>query len=134
MGKSNQKIGKTLNYPSVQKSYWTSCKDIGGHKKREQSSKNKTTTLMDFDNLKKKQQDQGGKSWCYTENLMSVTISNLRTTALYFENKLLKQFAKFWIMCLFWWQKKHQFLNENWVLKNLKWLGGCKVDSAFHPS
>ena len=76
MEKPNQKIGKTLNYPSVQKSYSTSHKDIGGHKKREQSSKNETTTLMNFDNLKKKQQDQGSKSWCYTDSLMSVTISN----------------------------------------------------------
>ena len=70
----------------------TQRKDIGGCKKKGQSSKNKTTTLTYFDNLKKKQQDQ---SLCYTERLMSVTISNLRTTALYFENKLLKQFAKF---------------------------------------
>ena len=31
---------------------------------------------MNFDNLKKKQQDQGSKSWCYTDSLMSVTISN----------------------------------------------------------
>ena len=34
MGKSNQKIGKTLNYPKVQKSYSTSCKGINGHKKK----------------------------------------------------------------------------------------------------
>ena len=73
----------------------TQRKDIGGCKEKGQSSKNKTTTLTYFDNLKKKQQDQSGKSLCYTERLMSVTISNLRTTALYFENKLLKQFAKF---------------------------------------
>ena len=73
----------------------TQRKDIGGCKKKGQSSKNKTTTLTYFDNLKKKQQDQSGKSLCYTERLMSVAISNLRTTALYFENKLLKQFAKF---------------------------------------
>ena len=71
------------------------CNDIDGHQKKEQNSKIKTTTLTYFDNLKKKQQDQGGKSWCYTESLMSMTISNLRPTALYFENKLLKQFAKF---------------------------------------
>ena len=30
---------------------------------------------MNFDNFKKKQQDQGSKSWCYTDSLMSVTIS-----------------------------------------------------------
>ena len=35
---------------------------------------------MYFDSLKKKQQDQGGKSWCYTESFMSPTISNLRAT------------------------------------------------------
>ena len=43
--------------------------------------------LTYFDNLKKKQQDQGSKSWQYTESFMSLTISNLRTTAFYFENK-----------------------------------------------
>ena len=41
----------------------TSCKGIGGHKKTQKISKGKTTTLMYFDNLKKKQQDQGGKNW-----------------------------------------------------------------------
>ena len=45
-------------------------------------------------NFNKKQfnKNQGGKNWCYTENFMSLTISNLRTTAFCFENtKLLKQ-------------------------------------------
>ena len=47
---------------------------------------------MYFDNLKKKQQDQGGESWCWAESFMSLTISNLGITAFYFENtKLLKQ-------------------------------------------
>ena len=41
---------------------------------------------MHFDNLKKRQQDQDGKNWCYTESFMSLTISNLRTTAFCFEN------------------------------------------------
>ena len=86
------KIGKTLNYPSVQKRYSTSRKDIGGHKKIDKNSKIKTTTLTYFHNLKKKQQDQGGKCWCYAESFMSLTISNLKTTALFFKNtKLLKQ-------------------------------------------
>ena len=76
MGKSNQKIGKTHNYPSVQQCYSTSHKGIGGHKKQEKISKSKTTTLAYFDNLKKKQQDQGSKNWCYTESFMSLTISN----------------------------------------------------------
>ena len=68
------------------------CKDTGGHKKKKQNSKIKTTTLTYFDNLKKKQQDRGGESWCCAESFMSLTISNLRTTAFYFENtKLLKQ-------------------------------------------
>ena len=48
-------------------------------------SKSKTTTLTYFDNLKKKQQDQGGKGWCYTKSFMSLTISNLRATAFSFE-------------------------------------------------
>ena len=44
------------------------CKGIGGCKKTEKISKSKTTTLTYFDNLKKKQQDQGGKSWYYTQS------------------------------------------------------------------
>ena len=35
MGKSNQNIGKTHNYPSFRKSYSTICKGIGGHEKKE---------------------------------------------------------------------------------------------------
>ena len=34
MGKSNQTIGKTQNYPSVPKSYSTSGNGIGGRKKK----------------------------------------------------------------------------------------------------
>ena len=55
MGKSNQKIEKTQNYPSVPKSYSTSHKGIGGCKKKDKTSKSKTTTSTYFDNLKKKQ-------------------------------------------------------------------------------
>ena len=91
MGKSSQKIGKTHNYHSFRKRYSTSCKDIGGHKKKEKNSKSKTTTLTFLYNLKKKQQYQGGKNWCYTESFMLLTISNLRTTAFCFGNiELLK--------------------------------------------
>ena len=54
--------------------------------------KSKTITQTYFDKLKKKQQDQRGKTWCYTQSFKLLTISNLKTTALYFENtKLLKQ-------------------------------------------
>ena len=63
IGESNQKIGKTQKYLSVWKSFSTSCKSIGGRKKKEKISESKTTTLTYFDNLKKKQQDQGSKSW-----------------------------------------------------------------------
>ena len=91
MRKSNQKIKKTLNYCSVRKSYSISRKEIGDHKKKEQNSKIKTTTLAYFDNLKKKQQDQGGKCWWYPESLMSLTVSNLRTTGFYFENTTLSK-------------------------------------------
>ena len=42
--------------------------------------------------MKKKQQDQGGKTWCYIQSFKSLTISNLKITALYFGNtKLFKQ-------------------------------------------
>ena len=40
---------------------------------------------MYFDNLKKNQQNQGGKNWCYIEYFMSLIISNFRTTASCFE-------------------------------------------------
>ena len=60
---SHQKIGKTQKYLSVWKSFSTSCKSIGGRKKKEKISESKTTTLTYFDNLKKKQQDQGSISW-----------------------------------------------------------------------
>ena len=50
-----RKVEKYKKYTSVQKSYSTSCKGIGGHKKTEKISKGKTTTLMYFDNFKKKQ-------------------------------------------------------------------------------
>ena len=43
-----------------------------------------------FDNLKKKQQDQGSKNWCYTESFMSLTISNLSTVFCCESTKLLK--------------------------------------------
>ena len=86
MGKSNQKIGKTHIYPSFRKSYLTSCKGIGDHKKKEKISKSKTTTLTFLYNLKKKQQYSGGKNWFYTESFMFLTISNLRTTVFCFGN------------------------------------------------
>ena len=45
---------------------------------------------MCFDNLRKKQQDHGSKN-DHTESFMSLTTSNLRTTAFCFENtELLK--------------------------------------------
>ena len=43
------------NDPSFRKSYSTSRKGICSHKKK--NSKSKTTTLVYFNNLKKKQQD-----------------------------------------------------------------------------
>ena len=85
MGKSNQKIAK-YNYSSFKKGYSTSRKHIGDLKKKRKISTRKTTTLAYFNNLKKKQQDQGGKNMCYTESFISLTISNLRTAALCFEN------------------------------------------------
>ena len=89
MGKQiKKKQEKHKKYSRVRKSYSTIRKGIGGPKKKEKISKSETTTLTYFDNLKKKQQDQGSKNWCF----ISLTIPNLRTTAFYFENtKLLKQ-------------------------------------------
>ena len=60
------------------KSYSTSGEGIGGRKKKK--SKSETTIMTYFDNLKTKQQDQGGKNWCHTESFMSLTIAKRRTT------------------------------------------------------
>ena len=59
-------------------------------RKKKKNSKSKTATLMCFDNLRKKQQDHGSKN-DHTESFMSLTTSNIRTTAFCFENtELLK--------------------------------------------
>ena len=76
MGKSNQKIEKIPNYPSVQKGYSTSPKGIGGCKKIAKISKNKITTLTYFDNLKKKQEYQRSKSWCYTFMVLRFNVTD----------------------------------------------------------
>ena len=65
MSKSNQKIGKTRNYPCARKSYSTSRTDIGGHKKKEVIINGKTATSY-FDKWKKKQQDQSGKYFYFS--------------------------------------------------------------------
>ena len=66
MSKSNQKIGKTRNYPCARTSYSTSRTGIGGHKKKEVIINSKTSTLLYFDKWKKKQQDQGGKYFYFS--------------------------------------------------------------------
>ena len=50
-----KKTEKILNYPSFRKIFSASRRDIGDCKKKRKISKNKTTTLMFFDNLKNKQ-------------------------------------------------------------------------------
>ena len=91
MRKSNQEIEKNTKLSQCSEKLLNQLQGIDGRKNKEKISKSKTTTLTYFDNLKKKQQDQGGKNWFQTENFMSLTISNLRTTAFCFENtKLLK--------------------------------------------
>ena len=65
MSKSNQKIGKTRNYPCARKSYSTSRTGIGGHKKKEVIINGKTATSY-FDKWKKKQQDQSGKYFYFS--------------------------------------------------------------------
>ena len=64
MIKSNQNIGK--NYPCIGKSYSTSRTGIGCCKKKEVISNSKTATLTYFDQLKKKQQDQGEKYFYFS--------------------------------------------------------------------
>ena len=65
MSKSNQKIGKTRNYPCARKSYSTSRTGTGGHKKKEVIINGKTATSY-FDKWKKKQQDQSGKYFYFS--------------------------------------------------------------------
>ena len=48
-------------------------------RKKEKKFKSETLTLRYFDNLKKKQHDQGGKNWCYTQSFKSLT-SNIITS------------------------------------------------------
>ena len=43
--------------------------------RKQKNTKSKTTTLTYFDKLKKKQQDQGGRNWDYTQNF---AIENLK--------------------------------------------------------
>ena len=54
------------------------CKGIGGCKKTEKNSKSKTTTLTNFDNLKKKQQDKAVKTGI-TLKVLLLKISNLKS-------------------------------------------------------
>ena len=71
-----RKEEKHKKYTSFRKSCSTSRKGISGHKNTEKINKDKTTTLTYFDNLKKKQKDQGGKNWYYTE---SFVMENLKS-------------------------------------------------------
>ena len=64
--KSNQKIGKTRNYPCAWKSYSTSRTGIGFHKKKEVIINSKTATLSYFDKWKQKQQGQSGKYFYFS--------------------------------------------------------------------
>ena len=90
MRKSILKMEKH-SYTSYWKSYSTGHKGIGGHKKKEKNSKSKNKTLRYFDNLKKKQQDQSSKNWCYTESFVTDNLKSQNSTAFCFENtKLLK--------------------------------------------
>ena len=66
ISKSDQKIGKTRNYPCASKSYSTSHTGIGGPKKKEVIINRKTATLLYFDKWEKKQQDQGGKYFYFS--------------------------------------------------------------------
>ena len=66
MSKSNQKIGKTRNYPCAWKGYSTSRTGIGRCKKKEVTIDSKTAALSYFDKWKKKQQDQVGKYFYFS--------------------------------------------------------------------
>ena len=61
IGKPNQNIGKTHNYPGVQKVTQLVAMALVAKRKKRKLVK----ALTYFVNLKKKQQDQGGKNWCH---------------------------------------------------------------------
>ena len=46
--------------------------------RKQKISKSKTTALTYFDNLKKKQQDQGGKNWYYIQSLNKTSSRKIR--------------------------------------------------------
>ena len=69
MGKSTQKIGKAHSYLVFEKVTQLVARALVAIK-RKKISKSKTTTMTFLYNLKKKQQYQGDKSWCYTESFM----------------------------------------------------------------
>ena len=74
MGKSNQKVGKTKNTLVFEKVTQLVVRALVAVRKQK-NTKSKTTTLTYFDKLKKKQQDQGGRNWYYTQNF---AIENLK--------------------------------------------------------
>ena len=69
MGKSTQKIGKAHSYLVFEKVTRLVARALVAIK-RKKISKSKTTTMTFLYNLKKKQQYQGDKNWCYTESFM----------------------------------------------------------------
>ena len=66
MGKSKQKVGKTQNILGFKKVTQLVLRALVAVKKQK-ITKSKTTTLTYFDKLKKKQQDQDGRNWYYTQ-------------------------------------------------------------------
>ena len=66
MGKSKQKVGKTQNTLGFKKVTQLVLRALVAAKKQK-ITKSKTTTLTYFDKLKKKQQDQDGRNWYYTQ-------------------------------------------------------------------
>ena len=65
MGKSNQKIGKTI-FLVLEKATGLVTQTLVTVTKKEVISNSKTTTLTYFDKFQKKQQDQGGKYFYFS--------------------------------------------------------------------
>ena len=65
MGKSNQKIGKTI-FLVLEKATGLVTQTLVTVTKKEVISNSKTTTLTYFDKLQKKQQDQGAKYFYFS--------------------------------------------------------------------
>ena len=107
MRRLNQNIGKTCIYPSFWKSYSTSCKGIGGHKKKKfVKVKPQHWHFKRSDNIKAVKTGVALKVLCYWQS----KISELRHSVL----EILSFWNKFWMHVFCDSQKRSSSTENNW--------------------